>query len=144
VNLEAVDTSVVVAALLGWHEEHEVARRALDRGLAAKRVVLPAPVLLEAYAVMTRLPAPHRLHPDDAVALLKDTFVGAATVALDPEEVWRLLADLESARISGGRTYDCHILACARKAHARRLLTLNQRDFLALGEREIEIARPEP
>jgi predicted nucleic acid-binding protein len=143
VNREAVDTSVVVAALLGWHENHEAARRALQRGLAAECLVLPAPSLMEAYAVMTRLPAPHRLSPEDAAALLKDTFAEVSMVALDPGEVWQLLSDLEAAKVAGGRTYDAHILACARKARAQRLLTLNERDFLALGEREIEIVRPE-
>ena len=142
-NREAVDTSVVVAALLGWHEEHEVARKALERSLTADRPVLPAPVLLEAYAVMTRLPSPHRLSPIDAAALLRDTFAGVATVALDGGEVWKLIEDLEAGQVAGGRSYDGHILACARKAGARRLLTLNERDFLALGDHEIEIVRPE-
>jgi toxin FitB len=142
VNRELADTSVVVAALLGWHEHHEVARRALDRALAASRLVVAAPVLLETYAVLTRLPAAHRLRPEDAFALLKDTFGGVETVALEPEEVWHLLADLEVAGVSGGRTYDCHILACARKARVHRLLTLNERDFLALSEPDIEIVRP--
>jgi hypothetical protein len=30
----------------------------------------------------------------------------------------------------------------ARKAGARKLLTLNERDFAALGERHLEIVRP--
>lgn len=140
---EAVDTSVVVAALLGWHEAHEPARRALERGLAAERIVLPAPVLLEAYAVMTRLPSPHRLLPTDAAALLRDTFAGVATAALDAPDVWALLAELEANGIAGGRSTDAHILAAARKAGAGKLLTFNERDFLALGERSIEIVRPE-
>jgi predicted nucleic acid-binding protein len=142
VNIEAVDTSVIVAALLGWHEEHEIARKALERGLTAERIVLPAPALIEAYAVMTRLPAPHRLSPVDAAALLRDTFAGVPTIALDGGEVWKLIWDLEATRIAGGRSYDGHILACARKAGARKLLTLNDRDFRALGDSEIEIARP--
>jgi predicted nucleic acid-binding protein len=142
-NREVVDTSVVVAALLGWHEEHEPARKALERCLTSERLVLPAPTLLEAYAVMTRLPSPHRLSPADAAALLRDTFAGVNTVALDSGEVWQLVENLEMNQVSGGRSYDGHILACARKAGARRLLTLNERDFLALGDTPIEIVRPE-
>ncbi len=45
------DTSVVVAALSAWHEQHDVAARALERV-----TVLPAHVMLEAYSVLTRLP----------------------------------------------------------------------------------------
>jgi toxin FitB len=143
VNREAVDTSVVVAALLGWHEDHEVARIALERSLVAERLVLPAPVLVEAYAVMTRLPSPHRLSPADAAALLRETFAGAIPVALDGSKVWQLIDDLESGQVAGGRSYDGHILACARKAGATRLLTFSDRDFLALGDATIEIVRPE-
>jgi predicted nucleic acid-binding protein len=132
VNREAVDTSVVVAALLGWHEDHEAACKALERSLTT-----------EPYAVMTRLPSPHRLGPVDAAALLRDTFVGIETVALDGGEVWKLIEDLEVGLVAGGRTYDGQILACARKAGARTLRTLNERDFLALGDHEIEIVRPE-
>jgi hypothetical protein len=32
---EGVDTSVVVAALLGWHEHHKAARSTLHRVLAS-------------------------------------------------------------------------------------------------------------
>lgn len=141
-NREAIDTSLIVAALLGWHEEHEPARKALERSLAAERVILPAPTLMEAYAVMTRLPSPHRLSPADAAALLRDTFMGVDTVALDGGEIWRLLDDLEAKQVAGGRSYDGHILACARKAGARKLLTLNDRDFKAFEAPDIEIVRP--
>jgi predicted nucleic acid-binding protein len=139
---EAVDTSVVVAALLAWHQDHEPARKALERGLAAQRIVMPAPVLVEAYAVMTRLPAPHRLSPADAAALLRDNFAGVSTVALDDREIWQLINELEAKAVAGGRSYDAYILAVARKAGARKLVTFNERDFLALGERDVEIVRP--
>jgi predicted nucleic acid-binding protein len=139
---QMADTSVVVAALLGWHEHHDPARKALEHALTDASLVLATPVLLESYAVLTRLPAGHRLHPEDAFALLKDTFTDVPTVALDSDQVWRLLADLESTGISGGRTYDGHILACARKARAQRLLTFNERDFLAFRDPTIEIIRP--
>jgi predicted nucleic acid-binding protein len=143
VSRETVDTSVVVAALLSWHENHEAARKVLERSLVAERLVLPTPTLIEAYAVMTRLPCPHRLSANDAAALLRETFAGVETVALDGSEVWRLVEDLEKNQIAGGRSYDGHILACARKAGAIRLLTFNDRDFLALGDPKIEIVRPE-
>ena len=62
-TVTAVDTSVIIAALLGWHEAHDPALRALitasDTG--GGTLLIPAPALVEAYAVMTRLPAPHEL-----------------------------------------------------------------------------------
>ncbi len=106
------------------------------------RLIVPAPVLVEAYSVMTRLPAPHRISPADAVALLGDTFRGVTVVALEPKEIWALLAWLDERKVAGGRTYDGHILACAKKGRARRLFTLNARDFLACDEPDIEIVQP--
>jgi len=43
------DTSVIIAALLSWHERHDAARVALDSMLQKNGLVLPAPVLIEAY-----------------------------------------------------------------------------------------------
>jgi predicted nucleic acid-binding protein len=139
---EAADTSVVVAALLGWHEHHRAARQTLDRGLTSGRLILPAPTLLESYSVMTRLPSPHRIAVSDAAALLHETFHQVPVIALEADEHWSLLRRLEEKGISGGRAYDAHILACARKGKCGCLYTLNEKDFLALDEPDIEIVRP--
>jgi predicted nucleic acid-binding protein len=139
---EAVDTSVVVAALLGWHEHHEAASQILDRALAAGRLILPAPSLMESYSVMTRLPSPHRIGGPDALALLQETLQQVPVIALEADEHWSLLRRLGEKGIVGGRAYDGHILACARKGKCGCLYTFNERDFLALDEPDIEIVRP--
>ena len=51
----------------------------LERFAANRRQAL-APALVEAYAVLTRLPPPHRLSPDMALALLENNFLKLATV----------------------------------------------------------------
>ena len=72
----ALDTSCLIAAVCGWHEQHRVAAaeigRRLDRG---ERLSVAAHALTEAYAVLTRLPAPHRLSPADAWELLRANFL---------------------------------------------------------------------
>jgi toxin FitB len=130
----ALDTSVVIAGLLSWHESHEAAAIALEAALAdAAGTVLPLPVLVEAYAVMTRLPSPHRLRPRDAVETL-NTFKGCSRlVSLGETEAWQLVASLAAAGVSGGRAYDALIAACARAASSQRLMTLNRRDFAAVA-----------
>jgi len=137
----AVDTSVIVAALLSWHERHEDAFRALEALLASNDgIVLPAPALVEAYSVMTRLPPPHRLAPKDAFALLEESFRGAATVVqLTPEEVWLFLQNLAEAGVHGGQTYDGQIVACAARQGAQEILTLNPRDFERLAPPELAV-----
>jgi predicted nucleic acid-binding protein len=139
---EAVDTSIVVAALLGWHEHHMAARQILERGLASGRLILPAPSLMESYSVMTRLPSPHRIGASDALALLQETFERVPVIALEADEHWLLLRRLQEKGIVGGRAYDGHILACARKGKCSCLYTFNESDFLALAEPDIEIVRP--
>lgn len=90
----------------------------------------PAPALVESYAVLTRLPAPHRLAAPDAWALLDANFISSAdVVALGASDYPALLRAVVSQGIHGGRTYDAVIGACARKAGADELLTLNRRHF---------------
>jgi predicted nucleic acid-binding protein len=143
VKKAALDTSVVIAALLSWHEQHRAARLAVGKLLGGRsRVVLPAPVLIEAYSVMTRLPAPHRLAPADAHRILESSFEKAEMVSLTASESWRFLRESRDRGVAGGRTYDALILACATKARADRLLTLNQRDFIRLEPRTLDIVSP--
>ncbi len=107
-------------------------------------LVVPAPALSEAYSVMTRLPAPHRLAPADACELLSGSFERRATVVgLTEKESWRFLHETAGQGVAGGSTYDALILACARKARATRLLTLDRRDFVRLEAGEIEIVVPD-
>jgi predicted nucleic acid-binding protein len=139
----AVDTSVIVASLLAWHEHHSASRRALEAAMGDAPLVVPVPALVESYAVLTRLPAPHRLSPVDAHALLRENFAGSARVeSLTRDELWTLLAALAERSIAGGRTYDAQILAAALKGRATVLLTLNVKDFSALARDDIEIRSP--
>jgi predicted nucleic acid-binding protein len=139
----ALDTSTIVAGLLAWHEHHEQALQALEDAFAGERkVVLPLPSLLEAYSVMTRLPAPHRLSPGDALALLEDSPLRRSSlVGLPESEGWTFAQTLVSRRIAGGRTYDALIMACARRGGASQILTLNRRHFEGLDP-EVEVVVP--
>jgi predicted nucleic acid-binding protein len=138
----ALDSSVIIAALLAWHQEHEAAAAAVEKALASKDgAVIPAHALLESYAVMTRLPAPHRIAPHDALTLLRDNFRGTKLAALPTKAVWPLLDQLKTAGFGGGITYDAVILAAAHDGGATTLLTLNDRDYARLDPR-ITIARP--
>ncbi len=134
----ALDTSVIVPALLGWHEHHAAALPVVTEALGSDGgVILPLPALVEAYAVLTRLPPPWRLRSADARRLLVDTFRTRSTVVgLDGAEAWDLLDGALASGVSGGGTYDAHIAACAKKAGAARLATFNRRHFerLELGD----------
>lgn len=110
--MKAADTSLVVAAFASWHEKHEVARDALDRGLG-----LVDHCALEIYSVLTRLPPPHR-----APAELVRQFLGQRF----PQRFLRLPAGayrafilaLPDHEVTGGAAYDALVAATAAYAGA--------------------------
>lgn len=142
----AVDSSVIVAALLPWHEHHSQARSALvklARGRGPRSFLVPLAALVESYSVITRLPAPNRLSADDAYVLLAKAFQErAAVTALGAEDAWEFLAAQRDAGVCGGAIYDAVILAGATQGGARRLLTVNRRHFDRLPRSGLEIIEP--
>lgn len=130
-----LDTNCLVAAALPQHEHHAATLADLVRRRAARHVFLmAAPALFETYAVLTRLPPPHRLAPADAMAVLDRNWSGAETIALAGAETWRLMRQLAAAGIAGGRAYDAVIAACAKKGKADEILTWNIRHFSGAGD----------
>jgi predicted nucleic acid-binding protein len=139
-----LDTSCMIAAVCGWHEHHARAAAEVERRLARRhRMVSAAPALIEGYAVLTRLPPPHRMAPADALALLDANFIRARRVlALDSKTYCDLLRRAPGEEVSGGRTYDAVIAACALRAKVATLLTFNREHFAAYSERGLEIVVP--
>jgi toxin FitB len=127
----ALDTSCIIAAVCGWHEHHRVTAAEIERRLArGERLSVAAHALTEAYAVLTRLPAPHRVAPADAWELLRANFTeDVLVVSLTPTQQITVLRRLAGAGIGGGRTYDAVIAECAVRARAGALLTFNARHF---------------
>jgi predicted nucleic acid-binding protein len=138
------DTSCMVAAVCTWHEHHAPAAAEINRRLAQREpMVVAAPALVESYAVLTRLPPPHRLSAADALALLDANFMRPGTaVALDAAAYRTLLRRMVAQGIVGGRTYDAVIARCALRAKASCLLTFNAPHFLAFAAGGLEVVVP--
>jgi predicted nucleic acid-binding protein len=138
------DTSVLVAAVCSWHEHHQRAIDEMEQRLAGhESLLIAAPALVEAYAVLTRLPPPHRLSAEDTSAVLEANFLAQGKlIALEPKDYRALFQDAASHGVVGGRTYDWVIAVCARKAKAATLLTFNLRDFLSLSLEEVKLCEP--
>lgn len=139
----ALDTSVVVAALLRWHEDSERCLRAIAAARGKRRgLFVPRTVLLRSWSVATSLPA-GGISPGDALDLLR-SLVGrdeAPPAAGSPE--WPLVEDAVQSGVVGGAIHDFEILDAAARAGAARLLTLNPTDFLRFGDRGVEIVAPQ-
>lgn len=116
---ETCDTSVLVPALVSWHEAHEESREAL-RGVGA----IGAHVLLEAYSVLTRLPGSQRLDATlaaDALAALPWDVIDLSAAARIP-----LIERFAEAGVSGGAVYDGVVGRTARE-HGLTLVTRDRR-----------------
>jgi predicted nucleic acid-binding protein len=125
-----LDTSCLVAAVLPQHEHHAATVVELGRRRAAGDIVMVAAhAVTEAYAVLTRLPPPHRLAAADALAVIDRNWGKAETIALTAAEAWRVLREQAAAGLGGGRISDAQIAQCARKAKAAEIVTWNVRHF---------------
>lgn len=118
--MTAVDTSVAVAAVAGWHEAHERARR------AASAAVIPAHARLETYSVLTRLPPPHRLGADVAAELVSRWFPADETLAPSARLTRGVVERCAGLGLSGGAVYDAFVALTAAEA-GETLLTRDER-----------------
>jgi len=126
----------MIAAICSWHEHHEAAANEIESRLAGRaKMMVAAPALIEAYAVLTRLPPPHRLSPQTVLTLLENNFLKLGTViALNAKSYQNLLLAAPKNNVAGGRAYDAVIGACAEQAQVSAVLTFNASDFAALGQ----------
>ncbi len=141
-----LDTNCVVAALCAWHVHHRpVADEIQRRSDAGEEMRVGSHTLAEAYAVLTRLPLPHRLAADDAPALLEHNFgEPGRVVALDVAAYWETLRRVAAEDMVGGRIYDALIATAARLAGASALITLNIRHFSDFSDADLAVVSPVP
>ncbi len=124
-----VDTSIAVPLVISDHEAHEIVTAAVD-GL---RLGLAGHAAFETYSVLTRLPAPLRLHPGTAASLVATTF--PETRHLPADSAASLIDRLATAGIAGGAIFDA-LVAAAAQAHDLKLVTADGRalrTYRALG-----------
>jgi predicted nucleic acid-binding protein len=128
---QAVDTSVLVAAVIADHDAHELSSDALSH-----TATTIAQVATEAYSVLTRLPPPLRLQGSQAAAILQARLPGK-WLTLNARAHGAALATLAAAGISSGATYD-GLTALSALEHEIELLSRDHRaarTYRALGIR---------
>jgi predicted nucleic acid-binding protein len=129
------DTSILLGGSIELGAEAAPAHALLD-AVAAGEIRTPHTAwhcCLEFFAVGTRLPAPLRLWPADAIRLLQSEIFPRFRVHQLPANAYlEFLREAERERVAGGRIYDAHIAQIARQAGARTVLTDNRRHFTVL------------
>jgi predicted nucleic acid-binding protein len=141
----SLDSNCMIAAVCGWHEHHAAAAAAIESRLQeGQTLVIAAHAIAEAYAVLTRLPPPHRLSPADAWTSIKCSFVEHAKIAVLPSNDYlAVLEALAAGGAGGGRTYDALIAAAALHGSASDFLTFNAAHFDP-APRGLRIVEPPP
>jgi len=129
---EFFDTSVLIAAFWGGHQHHEASLRRLG-GANKKRSGCGVHSLAEVYAVMTALPVRPMIPPEQAVLFVAEVRERLTLVSLDGEEYFAAVRRCAEKGFTSGRIYDALLLACAAKARAQTIYTLNAKHFQALA-----------
>jgi predicted nucleic acid-binding protein len=125
----ALDTSVVIAAFAPWHEAHTAARRAVT-----PEAVVPAHVVMETYAVLTRMPEPFRMDAATVAEYLARQW-GGRVIAPDAELCGSLTTAAATAGVTGGGTYDA-LVGLTAHSFGHELLSLDlraERTYRTLG-----------
>jgi predicted nucleic acid-binding protein len=142
VALIAADATVLVAALVGWHERHEAAASAIDAALGRKALVIAAPSLVETYAILTSLPAHHRLAHADAYHLMKASLGGAKIAGPRTRDAWSALRMWSVTPIGGADAHDALLIDIVKEAGAKTLLTFRRQELERLSGPGLAVSEP--
>jgi predicted nucleic acid-binding protein len=128
------DSNVIVASIRSDHVHHHRASQALKARIAeGSGMVVAAHSMLESFSILTSLPAPFKMRPLRALAVITAFVESARLVSLTPDQYLALLASLPARGVIGGRTYDALVLETAEAAAVDELLTFNVRKFATLA-----------
>jgi predicted nucleic acid-binding protein len=129
------DTSVLVAAVLEGHPAHAPALAALRRvHSGGDQGAVSSHSLAEFYAILTKLPAPFRHSPEQALLSLEENVVRYfKTISLTGGDYAAVLREAATAGIQGGTVCDAVLLRTASKAGVERVYTLNLKHFQAVA-----------
>lgn len=125
------DTSVLVAAMVYGHPDHERSFPWLEKAVQGDiQGLVAGHTLAELYAVLSSLPVRPRLSPKSVVRLLEANIIPNFTVIeLTSTDYHRIITDLSALGVAGGAVYDGLIAHLAIKTGADILMTLNTKDF---------------
>lgn len=136
------DSSTLIAAIVEAHQKHEIA---LSWLLRAKNkefdLIVSAHTLLEIYCVLTKAPFKPKISSLTARKLIETNIKNIAIVqSLNSEDYFKLLDSVCSLDLKGGIVYDALIYRCAIKSNAKKIVTLNTKDFNQLNiDESVEI-----
>lgn len=139
------DTSVLVAACVEGHPEHERSFAWLAQAHRREiEMVIATHTLAELYAVLTRLPVRPRLVPSIVRLIIRDSIeANAQVVEITAGQYREVFDEMVHQNLTGGIVYDALAVSVAKQQEVDVLLTLNSKDFLRVWpENEGKIREP--
>jgi predicted nucleic acid-binding protein len=119
------DTSLLVAAFDDQDAHHQRAWPVFTRHAAASAIATHT--LAETFSILTGRRA---WRANDAFEILRANTASIDKITLPASDYLHIMEEAQGLGIRGGAVYDALILACARKAKATAIWTLNARHFL--------------
>ena len=111
---------------------------ALQMRLRDERGITRSHALAEAFSALTGNPV-KRVSAEDATAFLNHLASSLDFVNLTPAEMLTALKSARKLGIRGGRVHDFFHAMAAQKSGAKKIITLDQNDFIGLTEIVLEI-----
>ncbi len=128
-----IDTSVIVPCVHANHPLHVAMAGWLNTAFERDRVVVAHHSLIEAYAVLTRLPPEYRLSPAETLDVLRGSLRDNAEIApFDASRIWSVTEELASVPAAGGTAYDAFIIRILVAAGVDAIATSNAQHFRRL------------
>jgi len=126
-----LDSSVLIAGMLGLHSDHRRARIWLEKAKNGEiEAIVSAHSLAEVYSVLTRMPRPLQVSTAVALQLIERNILNyTKVIALTADDYRDLIRHLSQAGIAGGAVYDGIIANVAAKEQVDQIVTLNAKDF---------------
>ena len=129
----AFDTSVIVAGTHDMHPHHARAIVWIDAVLQQRITgMITWHALAEIWSVLTRMPAPARLSPEQAMRVVRRLQGVFQILQLEPSTYNEALERCTSRGLFSGVVFDALHLVGAEHAEADALVTFNGADFVRL------------
>jgi len=129
-----VDSCILVAGVHANHPLHAVAADWIIRNISLRKLIVAHHSILEAYAVLTRLPGELRITGPEAKQLLESTIRPNMKIAkFDASTIWDCINSLVSQSAVGGLSYDAFIADILTNAGAEAIATFNTTHFIDIA-----------
>ncbi|MBE5229035.1 MAG: PIN domain-containing protein [Microcystis aeruginosa PMC 728.11] len=129
------DTSVLVAAILVKHPQHFPCWSWLEKVKTSQiEGFIITHTLAELFSVISSFPSQPRFSPQITQRLIQENLKEFQIISLTEDDYYQAIENMVNLGFTGGAIYDGLIAYSTLKIEADKILTLNGKHFLRLGD----------